>query len=370
MSEKAISTKQFVFLVFLISIAVKTFLMPALILRTLGRDGIFTIAFFIGVEIVNLIFIIVVCRTNPSATFFEIMEKALGKVISKVVYILLFIFAFIKSVVIVSEIKVFFIAVMYKDINWAIMVIPLVVLTLFFAKKSLRALGRVAEILTPIVLISTLILGSLLLPEFSWEGLLPVLSDGAGEVFKGVNLFPVWFGDTTTLLLFMGNIKINKGFSVSVIISKLIATTLTAFFCVVLFSAYGNVSELIDYGNNVSNLTQLSLGSQDYGRFDLLFYCVWLLSVFIKLASTFILSVKCAQNTIKVVDYNKWATALAIALYIIVAIIFNNEETTFLFATGPIRYLIYPSIFILPLLSLIFSQVANRKERVYERQAN
>ena len=353
MNEKAISTKQFVLLVFLLSIAVKTFLMPALVLRTVGRDGIFTIAFFIAVEFLCLAFIVIVCKRNPDKTFFEIMEQCLGKVFSKIVFVVLFIFSFSKAVIIIGEIKAFFVAVMYQDINWAIMVLPLVVLVLFLSRKSLRALGRTAELITPAVLISTLILGSLLLPEFDTSELLPILPDGMGEVTRGIDRFVLWFGDTTTLLLFMGNIKIGKGFAIGTLVAKLVATILTAFFCIVLFSAYGNVSELVDYGNNVSNLTQLSLGSQDYGRFDLLFYCIWLLSVLIKLASTFILSVKCAHHTIKVGVEGKKAIALSVILYGLVAIAFNNEETAFLYATSLVRYIFYPSIYLLPLLTLI-----------------
>ena len=372
MSEKSISTKQFVLLVFLLSIAVKTFLMPALVLRTVGRDGIFTIAVFIAVEFINLVFIIALCRLNPDKTFFEIIEQTLGKIVAKIVFCLLFVFSFSKTLVIIGEIKVFFVAVMYRDINWAIMVLPLVALVLFMAKKSIRTLGRTAELITPAVLFSTLILGSLLLPEFDLGGLFPLLPNGASEVVKGINLFPIWFGDTTTLLLFVGKIKINKGFALGTIIAKIVATTLTAFFCIVLFSAYGNVSELVDYGNNVSNLTQLSLGSQDYGRFDLLFYCVWLLSVLIKLSATFILSVKCAHSTIKIGGKDKKALILAIALYFLVAIVFNNEETTFLYATSVVRYLFYAPIYLFPLLTLVCALVKSKTIKVKnnERKAN
>ena len=187
MSEKQLSTKQFVFLIFLSSIAIKMFLLPALILRTFGKNGIWTIAFFIVLEIMNLILLLVVCRRNPDKTFFQIITDAFGKIVSKIIVAVLFVFTFVKTVIVVSEIKVFFVAVMYRDINWMVMAIPLIALVTAFAYRPLRALGRVSEILTPVVLVSTLILCSLLIPEFDIDGLLPLFDGGIERIFQGID---------------------------------------------------------------------------------------------------------------------------------------------------------------------------------------
>lgn len=353
MSEKQLSTKQFVFLIFLSSIAIKMFLLPALILRTFGKNGIWTIAFFIVLEIMNLILLLVVCRRNPDKTFFQIITDAFGKIVSKIIVAVLFAFTFVKTVIVVSEIKVFFVAVMYRDINWMVMAIPLIALVTAFAYRPLRALGRVSEILTPVVLVSTLILCSLLIPEFDIDGILPLFDGGIERIFQGIDKFPLWFGDTTVVLLFMGNIKISKGFGAWTVVAKLLSSVFVAFFCIVLFSSYGNISELIDYGNNISNLTQLSLGSQDYGRFDLLFYCVWLFSVLIKLAVSFIFTVKSARFIVPAGSERLTTVILALALYFVIAVILNNEETTFLLATSAVRYFLCPVVYLYPLLTVI-----------------
>ena len=357
MNTNRVSTKQFVLLIFLSSIAVKMFLMPALLLRTIGRDGIWTIAFFSVIEFINLGIIIAVCLRNPDKTFFEIVNDFCPKIIAKLIFLLLFGFIFLKSIIIISEIKVFFIAVMYRDINWAIMAIPLIALTLAFAFRSIQTIGRSAEILTPAVLVSTIILSVLLAGEFRPSGMLPIFENGIGETILGIDKFPLWFGDSTIALLFMGRIKISKGFTAGTLIAKTLATIFTAFFCIVLYSSYGQVNELIDYGNTVSNLSQLSLGSQDYGRFDLLFYCVWMFSVLIKLAECFSLSQVSARAIVGRGSKKTIASILAIILYVFVAIILNNEETTYLFAVGPIRYVLCPVVYFYPLLTLVFAVV-------------
>ncbi len=355
MKSKQISTKQFVCIQFLVAMAVKMFMLPALILRTVGKEGYLVMAIYIALEFVDLTLLLFLARRNPDKTIYQIFEEGLGKIASRIIFLLVTGFFIIKALLVISEVKIFFNTIMYRDVNWAIMLVPLLAVMSAFAIRPLRTIGRVAEILTPVVLISTVVLSVLLFGGIEIEPLLPFLGEGFEPVAKGIEYFPMWFGDVTVLTLFLGKIKINKGFVLGAYISKLIATVLVMLFTIVLFSAYGNVSTLIDYGNNVSNMTQLTLGTQDYGRFDLLFYCVWLFSVFIKLGMIFAFAVKNMRFIVGKGSKEIYAIILSVLIYIVSVFVFSNEESAYLFAVSWVKYLFFPPAFLLPLVTFIVS---------------
>lgn len=357
MEGKQISTNQFVVIQFLIALAVKMFMLPALMLRIIGKDSFFVLIFWITVEFLNLTFLLLTARRNPDKTMYDILTDAFGKVAARIIVALFSLFVVLKGVLVMSEIKLFFSVTMYDEINWNIMVIPLLALMCAFGVRSLRALGRTAQLIVPIVLISTLVLAGLLIGDMQCHKLLPFLEHGLKPLGEGIITFPMWFGDITFLLIFLGNIKITKGFMWATYLSKFLAAVLVMVFSTTLFAAYGHTSTLIDYGNNVSNMTQFSLGSQDYGRFDLLFYCIWLFTVFFKLAVIFYFLTR--NIGFIVGSRNNYVISIitAVAFYIIGQFFLKNNNLVYTFCTGPAKYVVCPMAMLLPLLLYVISLI-------------
>ena len=357
MEGKQVSIKQFVAIQFLVALAVKMFMLPALMLRIVGKDSYIVMGIWIAFEFLNLTFFLITAKRNPDKTIYDILSDALGKAGSRIAIVLFSAFFVIKGVLIISEIKMFFSVTMYAEIGWAIMIIPLLVLLSSFAIRSLRAMGRTAEIILPIVLISTLVLSGLLIGDMQGDNLMPVLENGFSPVAEGLLTFPVWFGDITFLLIFLGNVKLGKGFVLATLLSKLFASLLVMFFSSMLFATYANMGTLIDYGNNVSNMTQFSLGAHDYGRFDLLFYCVWMLSVFMKLALIFYFLTRNVSFVINSRNNYVIVACCAVAIYVISEFFLENENTVFLVCTGVVKYIVCPPAFIMPGLLLLLSLI-------------
>lgn len=353
MIAKQVSTRQFVVVQFLVALAVKMFMLPALMLRVVGKDSYIVMLAWIAFEFVDLTFVVLLARRNPDKTMYEILTDAFGKVVSRVIVALFTLFVCAKGLLVLGELKTFFIITMYADINWVVMLIPLMALLCAFGIRSLRSIGRTAELITPVIVVSTLVLSGLLLGDIEFANLLPVMENGFAPIKKGMLTFPMWFGDVSFLLMFLGNIKINRGFIWKSYLSKLVATALVMLFSVTLFSTYANVSTLIDYGNNVSNMTQLSMGAQDNGRFDLMFYCIWLFTVFLKLALIFYFFTR--NLGFIVGTRNNYLTSLICAAvwYAVSAFVLRNENVSYLFFTSAVKYALCPVAFVMPMLLYI-----------------
>ena len=107
-------------------------------------------------------------------------------------------------------------------------------------------------------------------------------------------------------------------------------------------------------------MTQLSMGAQDNGRFDLMFYCIWLFTVFLKLALIFYLFTRNLGFIVNTRN-NYLTSGLCAALwYALSAFVLKNENVTYLFFTGPVKYALCPVAFIMPML-LYFAALAKYK---------
>ena len=353
MIAKQVSTRQFVVVQFLVALAVKMFMLPALMLRVVGKDSYIVMLAWIAFEFVDLTFVVLLARRNPDKTMYEILTDAFCKVVSRVIVALFTLFVCAKGLLVLGELKTFFIITMYADINWVVMLIPLMALLCAFGIRSLRSIGRTAELITPVIVVSTLVLSGLLLGDIEFANLLPVMENGFAPIKKGMLTFPMWFGDVSFLLMFLGNIKINRGFIWKSYLSKLVATALVMLFSVTLFSTYANVSTLIDYGNNVSNMTQLSMGAQDNGRFDLMFYCIWLFTVFLKLALIFYFFTRNLGFIVGTRNNYLTSPICAAVWYAVSAFVLRNENVSYLFFTSAVKYALCPVAFVMPMLLYI-----------------
>lgn len=353
MIAKQVSTRQFVVVQFLVALAVKMFMLPALMLRVVGKDSYIVMLVWIAFEFVDLTFVVLLARRNPDKTMYEILTDAFGKVVSRVIVALFTLFVCAKGLLVLGELKTFFVVTMYADINWVVMLIPLMALLCAFGIRSLRSIGRTAELITPVIVVSTLVLSGLLLGDIEFANLLPVMENGFAPIKKGMLTFPMWFGDVSFLLMFLGNIKINRGFIWKSYLSKLVATALVMLFSVTLFSTYANVSTLIDYGNNVSNMTQLSMGAQDNGRFDLMFYCIWLFTVFLKLALIFYFFTRNLGFIVGTRNNYLTSPICAAVWYAVSAFVLRNENVSYLFFTSAVKYALCPVAFVMPMLLYI-----------------
>ena len=347
---KQISTKQFVSMLFLTAIAMKMFLVPALMLRTIGKDGYLVMLGYILLEFVGLTFVVLIAKRNPDKTLYEILRETLGAVVSRIVVGFIAIFALFRCVLMISELKMFFTMTMYEQMNWNLMLLPVIALIIAFSIRPLRATGRVSELLLPIILISSLILSTLLLGDIDLSGLLPLRIEAPKKLIKGGATFPMWFGDSLLLSLALGKIKISKRFVSVCYIAKIVASVLSMLFAVSLFSAYSSVSTLVDYGNNVSNMTQFSLEAQDYGRFDLLLYCVWMLSVFITLALSFRAFTRSTEFLVNTRKHYPVSFIVGAFLYLLMTLLLKNENVVYWVMQDIPMYIVCPvCALILPL---------------------
>ena len=251
-----ISARQFILLAFIGGMVIKGLMLPSILMRISGKDGLFVMAFYFLIEIINLTLFSLLIVKFPEKTFFDILSECFGKVFSRIIAVAIIIASLIKFTLNLSEVKAFFLIEMFDSFNWTVMIIPLIALCFTIAVKSLRVLGRTAEIFFPFILTGIIFLSLILFREVPFENFLPLLDDGIKPVVDGIKEFPIWFGDVIVMAVALGNVKKGKHMTLKCVLLRVFAAVMILSFSVVLFATYGNIVPLVKYGHNITSLTQ------------------------------------------------------------------------------------------------------------------
>lgn len=367
-TEKTVSVKQLVAVIFLLGMSVNMFMLPVLMLKHGGRDSYITMGICLLGELVCLMILLFSHRLCPQKTFFELLRGCLGTIISKVFTAVIMLYFFFKLILIMCEVKIFFTVSVYENLPWPLYIVPFLALLCAFGIKSLRGAARTAEIFTPLIALSAVIICLFLVGNVDFENLLPIFENGAGRAAEGIYRFPLWFGDFSVLIIFLGHINKGRHAFGAGMLSGAAAAAAVLLFSVMIFASYADVHKLLQYGQNISSLTQLSTAGFNFGRFDIIIFSVWMISVFIMAALMFSAVVRCAEYVFGVDRPFIFSVSLAVLLYITNIFVMPNESAFHALATGVLCVPALVMQYAVPLLILLCALRCRRKGRaLYEK---
>jgi len=340
MKDRA-TTKQLIMITFIAGMALKIFLLPTLLLKSAGRDGLIVLGILLLVEMVLLGAAFFIIKKSPNLTLTEALEKYLTKVGARIVALILVAYIVLKLLLIFTETRSFFETSLFEEFSWHVMAIPLFALVAIVAAKSLSGVARLFEIFAPLVLVCLVVLALLIIPSVEIGNVLPIGTTGGGSIMRTALSFPVWTGDLILLILFVGKVR-PQGLVKYGLISAAVASLFVMFFAIVLTAAYGNIHHLIEYGHNARDLTVLGPGRLAYGRIDIILYAVWMIGVIIKLflygyfavyLLSYVFGLKGGNSRLLV------SAIMCLAVYILTITVFASNTAAYEFARTPIpRY--------------------------------
>ncbi len=361
---KQSSGKQFVVVVFIMAIATKMFILPIYLIQSAGRDGYVVLAITSAVELLFLIITILAMRLSQERDFFTLLTSVFGKIGAKVIVALFALFLFFKINVAATETITFYTDSVFADFDSSIMTIVLLVFLVAVANRTLRALCRLNEIITPIIVIGiTGIMTLAIITGTDLANIFPAFQNMGRFMYSLVHNLS-WMGDFTPLVLFVGRTEIKKkGTAIAAGASGLIGLALVVFQSLVMCSAFGNVPELVDSSTNISGILQYTVGNV-YGRVDMIAFILWSIAAFVETAMFFYAASRCIEFVIGKNAHFAVGLGLGVALFI--TLIFGLTDPTVFealmscYSTSVISPLFTAGI---PVLALVCALVIRRKDK-------
>lgn len=275
--KKELTTRQFGMLIFLSIISLKLIVLPSILARFTGKDGIFALLIWFAIELCILLGIIWVMNTFPDLTFKEILTNCYGKAICKIVFFLLFLYFFLKSVLAIKDLHNYLIETLFDDIEWYYFLMPLLATLGYIVFSRLRGIGRTFEIFFIFIFITVNLTTLISLGGFDFNNLLPILENGVVSILKGAYRVLFCFGDYLFIFFALGKIKMEKSTKKTALGYAFLGIGTVLNFYVVFYGIFGNLA--INKALAISDVTLYSTGPTTLGRLDWILIIMWVIAL-------------------------------------------------------------------------------------------
>ena len=368
--KKQSSGIQLVVTVFILTLATKMFLLPIFLIRAAGRDGYLVLAIGAGIDLLSLGAMLAAMFISKDTDFFTLLEKTVGKVVTKVIVVLFTLFLFFKMNVAANETLTFYTDNVFAEFDSAIMVIVLLIFLAAVANHTLRALCRLNELLVPIVVVGIGILIAIAaVTGFDFGNIMPTMRQP--EKFGDAVLrHGAWLGDFTPLALFVGRTEVKKRTVVVASVSGVIGTAVVLFFSIVMCAAFGNIPTYVDSTTNISNILQFAVGNV-YGRIDLFSSVLWSIAAFVETALLFYSTCRCIAYVIGRNSHFFIALGVCVATYFTQVFAMGDPTVFTVIMSSKITSCVSLAFTVaIPLLTVACGALAARGERRKAVEAN
>ena len=329
-----------------------------------GRDGFISYIFAFIPQVLGLVFIVLLAKQNAGKSFGALCQECFGKVVTKIIMAVLFVFFAVRILGIDFEIQNFLLEVFYEELYSKVFIIPFFLVVIYVALKGPRIFARLSEIFLPfglLVLLYTLIIA---ISNAKIINALPILANGFAPALSGIKFALSQMGDFLAVLFFIENIEIKHDEKPALALG--IAGGVTALFMTGFYflfvSVFGNVA--ISLKEGIIRMTQFSTALNVNFRIDGLSAVMWLPLNVILLCLHFFCAGK-ALGYIFNIKTNK-AIFITFLLFILAKFLpFVTNELVFAFE---VNYFIYVSIILQLFLPVALYLTSKFKRRVvYEK---
>ncbi len=278
---KVLSTRQFIFLSVFIFVSTKVLTLQPFVFEYAGKDAIWSIFSGTIIDFIILFAVLFIIKKYENLTLVQFLEKFFGKIITKILLCLLFLFILLKTVFLYQETHSLFTQILYEDFSIIPYIVPAFFVTGYLAIKGIDTIARSMEILGFFVLFGVLVCAGTALGGFETGGqnILPFFENGIGPCFDGLWGQIFYRGNMLILLCFMGRIKFNKKFSLKVIGFNALFASIILAITLLFYMIYGQSARYVEFA--LADLPQYDPFVSDLGRFNWLSVVVCTIALFL-----------------------------------------------------------------------------------------
>ena len=312
-------------------ISIKLIAFPAISYKMAEQQSIFSLLISFSLDIGAFSIFLGLIKKEPNITFDRLIQETMGKVFTKVLYFLLFVYFYWKAIVILKQTHNYFLEVLFDDINWLYFIAPLLILLGYISYKNLRTIGRTFEMFFLLIVIGITMSMLLSLDRFDFANLLPIEANTI-NVFHSVARCSFSYGDFLLLTIFMGKFKIEKGSIKKIYLYIFSAVFMVLFFYILFIGIFGDIS--ISQNLALSELSLSSTRPATIGRLDWLTIIIWTISLILQAG----ILLYCCKICLEIIFHFKssyTATLLTeFLIFLTIIVLYLSLEQTLRFVTS------------------------------------
>ncbi len=352
-----INARQASFLMFSFLMGSAILMIPTTVASLAKQDGWISIfvATVLGMGIV-LIFT-TLGLMFPKQTIIQYSETILGKWVGKFVGLLYIWFPFHLGTLVIRNSSDYVSLVALPGTPLIVISGVFLMVIAYAIRGGITTLGRVNEAILPFREAIVILVIILLLKDFKWENLRPVMGDGIMPILKGsvpVASFP--FGETILFAMLLPNIsnvqKLKKAYMAAIFLGSIFLTISVLLTILVLGPSIASrlnfpvhsVIQSIDIANFLTNLDAFGM-------------LLWISSNFIKLAVCYYCAAVGIAQWFNLSDYRPIVTPVGILMLIFSLTVYRSSTEQAVFASTIWPFYAIPFEILFPLLMLIVAKI-------------
>ena len=296
----------------------------------------------------------------PRKDLFDILQIIMGKLLGKIISILMIWFAFHDGTLVLRNLAEFTSTLVFNETPVAVPMIFFSILLIWCLKGGIEVLGRWSEFFIWMVILIFLTISALSISQIDISRLKPILSSGFTPILKGAfSSFSFPFGETVVFTMVFSNISKVKNYKKTFIIGLLIGGGLIflATFRNILLLGSETLSRV--YFPSTMAISLINLG-EVLERLEMLVAIEFLVCVFVKVSICTFAVCNGISKVFGFNDYKFTATPVVLLMLSFSFIVYKSimEMTFFAFSIWP--FYAFPFEVIIPLIVFILAEIRSR----------
>ncbi len=361
-----LTTKQVGILVSLSIISLKLIIFPAVMSSFSGNNVYISVALALFVDLIFLIVIMAIMRANPNMTFFEIIEKGLGKIVAKIVAFALFVYFFMKLMLTIKETHNYLYELLFESFSWYFYIFPVLALIFYMVKMGLNPLARSVEFLFTTMMIGAIISVFLPVKTVQFDNLLPILPNGIRPILDCLFNTNFAFGDYFVLALFMGRFKFENKSNAKIMKYILVTDLIIVLFYMLFVCVFGNLA--ISESLAINDIPIFANKPSINGRLEWIGSIVWSVILIFQAAIMLFCCKECFNYTFSFINPNINLAIIAVGLFALLAYLYLSLAMALKIIFSMSAVITSLSIQVgIPLLLIIASIICARRKKQWKK---
>ena len=282
---KKITTRQVIIFYCLYSFSIKFLALPSLLSVHAGRDAWIAAAIGTVLELAMIFLVLNVLVAGRNSDIYSDMRRNTTMVGAK---------AFILMMLAVLLLQIFILAAqsynllnehLFDEVNIHKFLVPLMLMGILFCFMPARAIFRSGEVYWLLIIVALVLAVGPALMQVRPAEATPVLSRGVNPVFNAIFRNLIYFESAALLLVFSGDIKIEKDFRKKFMTAATLVGVFFVLFVLMCTMLFGPLAPL--KSTAIAGVTIYSSFLTQGGRLDWLLICVWLLLLLLRFGVAF-----------------------------------------------------------------------------------
>lgn len=270
--KNRITARQLCFMLAFFLPANKLILLPSVLARDAGNDLLLS-ALLVFLLQGAAVFALLWLMTKTDATLFELIERKFGAWAARIFYFLLAVYFAFSAVLPVTEHRLYIQNTMYDTLPTILIFVPFFFFSTYAAAKGLQCAGRAADVGMPLFLISLPVLLFMAIASADFTELLPFGFTPFPDVLHGSAHILSWCSDAAWLLIFLGNVRVERHFLAKTASSYAFGTLVVLFFLAVFYGIFSTVA--MNEAFAIVKIARYYNALKTLGRIDYLFIYIF-----------------------------------------------------------------------------------------------